>query len=152
MLLFGYSDFYSDSERLDAYLNPQNTMVSDEFLKKNKDIVLLELARLGVSYPSEIARNLGIHVDTVQKILSMVKREGKADRMHPDHYHPNEMFEQRIPELIEMGLDTFDKVAKCGWWSLNFEGVVYLWVNYRGQGKKINRALVRYVELEPKDA
>lgn len=147
MLLF-LSSIYTEEERLEAFFNPDQYMLSDNFVDKNKDSVLLFCLLKGVSYPTEISRDLQLNVETINKILSKLIKEGYAKRIRPLKFQPQPMFFYRIPEFQENGLDSFDKVSKCSWIIPTPIGVQLIKDKYAGQQKQIHKSLVEYYNFK----
>lgn len=147
MFILGLS-FFSEEERVDAFLNPQNIVLSEDFLDKNKDNVLLFIAQEGITYPTELGRALSLHVETVNKILARLKKDKLVNKIYPDRWHPQPMFEARIPEFQNSGLDSHEKVSRASWWHITVEGVDYIKQNYGGQGKRLHRSIVEYYSLQ----
>jgi hypothetical protein len=148
------SGHFSEQERLDAFMNPGERVLSDEFIKKNKDKLLLFLIKRGISYPTEMSRETGFHINTVNKVLNVLKSEDHIKTIRPNKYNLQAVFEARNVGLQNAGFDSFEKVTRMHWWIPTELGVEYIKTNYKGQHKPILCALcedygfkVKYAEV-----
>lgn len=147
MLLF-LSKVYTEGERMEAFFNPQNYMVSDDFIDKNRDNILIYLCKIGVSYSSEISRSLSMNQETVNKILSVLKKEKLIDKIVPDRWHPEPVFAVRIPRLMDEGLIGYSKYSSLSWWMITPRGIQYLKDKYINEGVQIIKAAVDTLGLK----
>lgn len=125
--------------------------VKEDAAEHRKDDVLLFITEKGVSYPTEIAREVNLNMDTVNHILYSLKKLSFIDKIHPNHHNPQKMFRQRMQELWVQGIWGYDRISQMSWWHTTEGGVEYIKTKFRGQGKQIASSLARYLDLEVKD-
>lgn len=147
MLLF-LSSIYSEKERIDAFFNPGNYMLSDDFIEKNKDDILKYLCKVGVSYTSEMSREKSLNIDSLNKMLSVLSNEGLVYKIHPDRWHPQPVFAIRIHALQNKGVMGYTRFSSLSWWMISEKGIEYLQRKYRGQGVQIIQSVLSTLRLE----
>jgi len=138
---------YSEGERIAAYENPAPMMLSDDYIDKNAIEVLKLLAIKGTCFTSEISRDLGIHIETTNKLLNSLVRKKYIKKFIPDRYHPQNIIAVRIPQLQSSGMDNYEKVSRASWWVITVTGIDYLKLKCKGEGVQIKGAVLKYWEL-----
>lgn len=125
---------------------------NERILEEHKDQVLLLIVEKGVCYPTEIARTVNLQIESVNKILSNLIKLGFVKRVIPNHYNPQSIFRVRIPEFWEIGLDSYDKVNNCNWYTATLAAIDYIKAKYKGKQKQIRGALITYLGFDiPKE-
>lgn len=132
---------------IDNYLNPTESR-GEVYIEEHKDEVLLYLMEHGVSFPSEISRNINVYIEAVNQVISYFVKLGYVKRTSSDRWYPNVLFKARMTELWSMGLDNFEKINRCSWWVVTPGGIEYLRLKYKGQNKQVRRSLVEYYDME----
>jgi len=134
-------------------LKEDDYRISDDFADKNKEEVLMFLARKGVAYPTEMSRELGLHIETINKILSHLKRWGFAQRIIPDKNYPQEVFKPRIKDYMAMGFRDYDAYLRCSFWTLDVGGIEYLRTFYDTSKKHfcVNVSLIKFLNPRKND-
>lgn len=128
---------------LTNYMNPNAE--NDRYLEEHKDEVLFLLMKKGVSYPSEISRETGIHMDCINKILGMFARFGFIKKVVPDRFYPQQIFKSRIPEFWAMGLIGYERLVYMSWFTPTIAGIEYIKAKYKGEQKQIRLSLINYL-------
>lgn len=131
---------------LNAYTgNP--TAHSDMFLDEKADEVILLICKRGVAFTTEIARDTGVNIDEVNKILSMFKRHKFIDKIYPNMEYPQSQFRGRLVELNAMGIINYEKIRNYSWWTLSIAGFNYIKAKFQGEHKPISGGLLKPLNL-----
>lgn len=138
------------TERIIGYLGKEKDQreIDDTTLDARRDDVLLFITRKGVSFPTEIAREVDLNIEGVNRILYNLKKLNFIDKIHPDPHSPQKMFMQRMSELWLQGIWGYERFAKMSWWFTTEGGVEFIKTKYKKQGKPVASSLVRYLGLE----
>ena len=132
---------------MDAYFNPGQSILSDDFVEKNKTDVLLLLAKKGTCYTTEISRDLGLHYDSVNKILAILVKDKMIAKFIPDRWYPQPPIFTRLGELQAMSMDSHGKIARVSWWVITPEGVQWIIDNLNGKGHRIHGSILKYWDM-----
>ena len=136
-----------DITTLDAYKGNPKTH-SEMFLDEKADEVILLICKRGVAFTTEIARDTGINIDEVNKILSMFKRHKFIDKIYPNMEHPQPQFRGRLVELNAMGIINYEKIRNFSWWTLSLPGFSYIKAKFDGEHKPISGGLLKPLGLK----
>ena len=124
------------------------TQHSDMFLTEKADDVILFICEKGVAYTVEIARETGVNVEEVNKILGMFKRNNFIDKLYPLMDVSQPQFKGRLAELQAMGITSYGEVRNYSWWTLTRIGFDYIKAKFSGQGKLIKGSLITALGLQ----
>ena len=147
MLILTYE--FSEHERLNAFFNPGKTILSDEFLEKHKPDILKYMLIQGVSYPTEIAKNVSLHIETVNKILNRLANDEIVIKIKPDRDHPQPIFYHKV---YSYEYESYREFARRSWWILTETGIAYCKLNFKGTKTQISPKLIRHYGLKIDDA
>ena len=89
----------------------------EELRKEQKQAILEFIKEKGITFPTEIRRNLGISKDRVYDLLWELAQEGKIKR----HYVPDEPcrhFKKRMQEFWAMGIKGKGMFKRISWFVL----------------------------------
>jgi hypothetical protein len=123
------------------------TSHSDLFLTEKSDEILLLIACRGVCFTTEIARDTGINIEEVNKILAMFKRHKFVNKLYPSMEEPQPQFRGRLIELQAMGISSYEKIRNFSWWTLEVGGFEFLKKKYQGEHKPISGGIVKALKL-----
>lgn len=138
----------SSSDSLSGYIDPRVINNIDDIISKYKNEVLIFLLRKGVSYPTEMTRHLGIHIDILNKVLNNLINNKLIVKVQPRKFDPQCIFMERIGEFWETGLLGYERIINMSWWTIAEMGIAYIQLHYKGKGIKINRSLIEFYNLE----
>lgn len=115
---------------------------NDVILTERKDAVLLRVCELGLSFPTELARDTDLRVEDINTIIYHFKKEGFIAKLHPDPECSVPQFRGRLLELNSKGIVGLPMFSKFSWWTLTKGGFEYLKIKYGGQHKRIKGSLI----------
>lgn len=136
-----------ESSSLSSYLN-KSQEINYNILDERKDNVLLFICRSGVTFPTEIARECDLDVESVNKILYLHKRNSFITKMQPDKNNPQTQFRGRMTELWACGLWGFERFITHSWWTLTLPGFHFIKAKYPNKNVRIKGSLIKALELE----
>lgn len=106
--MLSLSNYYEEDTSLRKYLNV------DDIYKVHH-----EIARLGATYPNELARNLYLNRETVSSIIKHLIEEGAVEKIN---LNPNEVpgkIWKRISEFWKKGIIGFRIFSRMTWVQIN---------------------------------
>jgi hypothetical protein len=99
--------------------------IPDSYAGEHRDEVLMFIWSRGVAYPSEMARELNIHPEVINRILFELKRIGFIEKYYVPE-NPDIWISKRIPEMWRHGVFGYGSFCNFSWWKLADAGHEYM--------------------------
>lgn len=137
------SSFFDKPKSTD-WFNPKEH--SDNTLAEKQDEILKSMAYKGITWASELSRDMGISADEINKILYNLKKLGFIDKIFPDPNFPSAPFRGRMGEFWARGIIGYQSFTLYAWWILTVPGLEYLKAKYK-TGIRVKAGLVNHYGL-----
>jgi hypothetical protein len=121
---------------------------SDMIIDERKDDLLKFLCEKGVSFPTEMARQIDIDIISANRILYQFKMKDFVEKINPNKENPQSQFRGRMSEFWSMGIIGFDEFCRHSFWSLTIGGVEFLKTKYPAKKVLIQAGLIHHLNLE----
>ena len=125
------------------YFAPTTKNEADYFHKRN--LFLLYLLKEKVSYPTEIARNLDLSIDTINELIYKCLKDELVQKFTPNPDNLQRIFKSKIYELWARGITSYGQIFRFSWWSLSPIGFEFLKAKHKGERLQISEDLAEYL-------
>lgn len=140
----------SESTKLTRFLDIGKTTEGELLLDKYKDKILIYLAEVGISYPTELSRQFNISVEGINQILAYWKKENAVVKYMP---HPEDLglLAGRVHEFNSMGITGYGSFKNFSWWTITEEAIKFLKLKYKEKDLRIKGSLIKHYNLSQED-
>lgn len=136
------SSFFQKQKETD-WFNPNSH--SEVTLADKQDEVLKIMCLKGITWASELGRDIGLNQEEINRILYNLKRLGYVEKIYPDPQFPQAPFRGRMAELWSRGIIGYNLFATYSWWILTEGGIHYVKAKY--PKTKIRAGLANHYSL-----
>ncbi len=133
---------YESTDKLGGFFDDARKS-SPASLDINKDDLLINLMERGVSFPSELARQLTLPMESINQLISHWAKMGFIEHITPNPEMPQPEFKGRMNEMWAMGVNSYEQFRNRSWWTITLGGIEYIKIKYPGKGLRIKGSLVK---------